>query len=250
MPMQNWIIPNWPAPAGVRSLFTTRTGGVSRDENGAYASMTLGAHVNDDPENVMRNRALLRAHLPAEPKWLKQVHGTDPIWLERATAANPEGDAVYSRKSETVCAIMVADCLPVFLCDKAGTVVAIAHAGWRGLAGGVIEKTIEAMQAEHGSLLAWLGPAIGPRYFEVGADVYDAFMQHDIRAEKAFVAKSDPREKKWLADIFLLARQRLMENNVTAIYGGGVCTYSDPRRFYSYRRDGETGRMAALIWLE
>ncbi len=250
MPMQNWIIPNWPAPAGVRSLFTTRTGGVSRDENGAYASMNLGAHVNDAPENVARNRALLREHLPAEPKWLKQVHGTDPIWLERTKAVNPEGDAVYSRKSETVCAIMVADCLPVFLCDKAGTVVAIAHAGWRGLAGGVIEKTIEAMQAEHGSLLAWLGPAIGPRYFEVGADVYDAFMQHDARAEKAFVAKSDPREKKWLADIFLLARQRLMENNVTAIYGGGVCTYSDPRRFYSYRRDGETGRMAALIWLE
>lgn len=249
MPMYDWIIPNWPAPAHVKSLFTTRSGGVSHGENGIYASLNLGAHVNDNPIDVERNRVLLRAHLPAEPKWLKQVHGAVPVWIEHATAAIPEGDAVYSRKSGVVCAIMVADCLPVFLCDAAGTVVAIAHAGWRGLAGGIIERTIEAMQVERNNLLAWLGPAIGPTYFEVGADVYEAFVRHNPLADKAFVAASKQHEKKWFADIFLLARQRLMENGVTSIYGGGVCTYSNPQRFYSYRRDGETGRMAALIWL-
>ncbi|NBQ67704.1 MAG: peptidoglycan editing factor PgeF [Nitrosomonadaceae bacterium] len=247
--MNDWIIPDWPAPANVKALFTTRNGGVSRSENDVYASLNLGAHVNDDIAHVTRNRALLRRHLPNEPKWLKQVHGTSPVWIDHAEAATPEGDAVLSRKSGTVCAVMVADCLPVFLCDAAGTTVAIVHAGWRGLAGGIIEQSIAAMQVDQRKLMAWLGPAIGPDHFEVGKDVYDTFVQHDAQAAQAFAPRNSQHEKKWLADIFLLARQRLVSAGVTEIYGGGVCTYSDPARFFSYRRDGETGRMAALIWL-
>lgn len=248
--MNDWIIPDWPAPGNVKALFTTRNGGVSRGANGAYASLNLGAHVNDNLTDVECNRALLRHHLPGEPSWLKQVHGTLPIWIDQTTAVTPEGDAVLSRKQGTVCAVMVADCLPVFLCDTAGTTVGIVHAGWRGLAGGILEQSIAAMAVDHSKLMAWLGPAIGPDHFEVGADVYEAFVQQDAQAVQAFVPKNSSHEKKWLADIFLLARQRLTSIGITEIYGGGICTFSDPERFFSYRRDGETGRMAALIWLE
>lgn len=247
--MNDWIIPDWPAPVNVKALFTTRNGGVSRGANDVYASLNLGAHVNDDVAHVTCNRALLRRHLPNEPKWLKQVHGISPIWIDHAEAAVSEGDAVLSRKPGTVCAVMVADCLPVFLCDAAGTTVGIVHAGWRGLAGGIIEQSIAAMQVDQRKLMAWLGPAIGPDHFEVGEDVYDTFVRHDAQAAQAFAPKNSQHEKKWLADIFLLARQRLASAGITEIYGGGVCTYSDPARFFSYRRDGETGRMAALIWL-
>lgn len=247
---KDWIVPDWPAPDNVRALFTTRNGGVSSGTHGMYTSLNLGAHVNDKPENVTQNRALLRRHLPQEPKWLSQVHGTLPVQIEHAAAEIPEADAAFSRRQQTVCAVMVADCLPVLLCDQAGTGVGIAHAGWRGLAGGVIENTVEAMQMDPCRLMAWLGPAIGPGHFEVGAEVYEAFVQHDDRAQQAFQPKHSNGQAKWLADIFLLARQRLSNCGVTKIYGGGVCTYSDPARFYSYRRDGETGRMAALIWLE
>lgn len=218
--------------------------------NSVYASLNLGAHVNDNLVDVEHNRALLRRYLPSEPRWLKQVHGTLPVWIEHTTAAIPEGDAVLSRKQGSVCAVMVADCLPVFLCDTAGTTVGIVHAGWRGLAGGIIEQSITAMQVDPGKLMAWLGPAIGADHFEVGADVYEAFVNHDEQAMHAFVPKGIHREKKWLADIFLLARQRLTNAGITGIYGGGICTFSDTARFFSYRRDGETGRMAALIWLE
>ncbi|MBV6446839.1 peptidoglycan editing factor PgeF [Nitrosomonas sp.] len=248
--MHDWITPSWLAPANVKALFTTRSGGVSSGANGVYASLNLGAHVNDDPAHVIRNRALLRHHLPNEPKWLKQVHGNLPIWIDETEAETPQGDAVLSRTQGTVCAVMVADCLPVFLCDKAGVTVGIVHAGWRGLASGIIEQSVAAMQSDRGQLMAWLGPAIGPDRFEVGSDVYDAFVQHDAQAAQAFKSMGSAREKKWLADIFLLARQRLISCGVTEIYGGGICTYSDPARFFSYRRDGETGRMAALIWLE
>lgn len=248
--MHDWITPDWPAPANVKALFTTRSGGVSGGVNGVYASLNLGAHVNDDAAHVARNRALLRSHLPGEPKWLKQVHGTLPIWIDEAEAVTPEGDAVLSRTLGTVCAIMVADCLPVFICDKAGTTVGIVHAGWRGLVDGIIERSIAAMQVDYGQLMVWFGPAIGPDCFEVGSDVYDAFVQQDAQAAQAFKSRGRGREEKWLADIFLLARQRLNNVGVVEIYGGGVCTYSDPMRFFSYRRDGETGRMAALIWLE
>ena len=248
--MNDWIIPDWSAPGNVKALFTTRNGGVSRGTNGVYASLNLGAHVNDNLADVECNRALLRHHLPGEPSWLKQVHGTLPIWIDQTTAVTPEGDAALCRQQGTVCAVMIADCLPVFLCDTAGTTVGIVHAGWRGLAGGVIEKSIAAMAVDHNQLMAWLGPAIGPDHFEVGADVYEAFVQQDAQAVQAFVPKNSSHEKKWLADIFLLARQRLTSIGITEIYGGGICTFSDPERFFSYRRDGETGRMAALIWLE
>jgi YfiH family protein len=248
--MNDWIIPDWPAPGNVKALFTTRNGGVSRGANGAYDSLNLGVHVNDNLADVECNRTLLCRHLPGEPRWLKQVHGTLPIWIDQAATVIPEGDAVLSRTQGVICAVMVADCLPVFLCDAAGTTVGIVHAGWRGLAGGIIERSIAAMAVDHNKLMAWLGPAIGPDHFEVGADVYEAFVQQNAQAVQAFVPKNSNHEKKWLADIFLLARQRLTSIGITEIYGGGICTFSDPERFFSYRRDGETGRMAALIWLE
>lgn len=248
--MHDWIIPDWPSPGNVKALFTTRNGGVSGGIHGTYASLNLGAHVKDDAADVARNRALLRRCLPQEPRWLKQVHGTLPVWIDHADTATPQGDAVLSRTSGTVCAVMVADCLPVFFCDAAGTTVGIVHAGWRGLAGGIIEQSIAAMQVDPGKLMAWLGPAIGPEHFEVGADVFEAFVRHDEQAAHAFRPRNTHPGKKWLADIFLLARQRLVSSGITAIYGGGVCTFSDSARFFSYRRDGETGRMAGLIWLE
>ncbi len=245
-----WIIPDWPAPSNVKSLFTTRSGGVSGSINQAYVSFNLAMHVNDDCRDVERNRALLRQHLPASPLWLKQVHGTHPVVMENAQTEVPEGDAALSTTPGSVCAIMVADCLPVFLCDTAGSAVGIAHAGWRGLSGGIIERTIAAMERKSDELMAWLGPAIGPQHFEVGVDVYEAFVRHDAQAEHAFVPISGSGQQKWLVDIFLLACQRLAKQGVSRVYGGGICTFSDPERFFSYRRDGETGRMAALIWME
>lgn len=239
------ILPDWPAPPCVRALQTTRAGGVSV---GTYASLNLGGHVGDDPVAVAQNRALLRAKLPAEPVWLKQVHSNNVADADR-TLGVPYADASVARQAGTVCAVMTADCLPVLLCDEAGTVVGAAHAGWRGLAGGVVEATVKAMKVEPERLLVWLGPAIGPAAFEVGEEVRQAFMAHDTQAEKAFVP-NPANPQKWLADIFLLARQRLALLGVTRVYGGGLCTYSDAERFYSYRRDQATGRMATLIWLD
>ena len=261
------IIPDWPAPANVRALQTTRDGGVSV---GAYATLNLGDHVGDDPVAVARNRALLRATLPADPVWLKQVHGDIVADADR-TVGVPDADAAVARQPGKVCAVMTADCLPLLLCDEAGTVVAAAHAGWRGLAGGVVEATVKAMNVAPEQLLVWLGPAIGPQAFEVGEEVRQAFMAHDPQAAKAFVPcvgralaqrvglKADLQScsagdaesgvQKWLADIYLLARQRLAHLGVKRVYGGGLCTYTDTERFYSYRRDQATGRMASLIWL-
>lgn len=242
---ERWILPNWPAPPNVRAVQTTRAGGVSV---GPYASLNLGDHVGDDPVAVAQNRALLRAKLPAEPVWLKQVHGNGVADAASASGV-PEADASVARRAGAVCAVMTADCLPVLLCDEAGTVVAAAHAGWRGLAGGVVEATVKAMNVGPERLLAWLGPAIGPAAFEVGDEVRQAFMAHDTQAEKAFVP-NPANPQKWLADIFLLARQRLALLGVARVYGGGLCTYTDAERFYSYRRDQASGRMATLIWLE
>jgi len=238
----DWIVPDWPAPARVRSLITTRRGGVS---TGAHASFNLGLRADDDPRAVAANRAALREHLPQDPVWLKQVHGASAVRADAVTDS-PEADAAYTRRAETVCAVMVADCMPVLLCDTQASVVAIAHAGWRGLSAGVIENTIAAMGVKANDLLAFLGPAIGPAAFEVGADVRDAFLAADAAAAAAFTPH---REEKWLADLFLLGGQRLARAGVHRIYGGGLCTVSDPARFYSYRRDRTTGRMAALIWL-
>ncbi|UXY17128.1 peptidoglycan editing factor PgeF [Chitiniphilus purpureus] len=235
--------PDWPAPPTVRAWVTTRAGGVSQPP---FASLNLGDHVGDDPHAVSRNRALLRAHLPADPVWLTQVHG---IAVADATSVRPgaRADAVIARQAEAVCAILTADCLPVLLCDVRGSVVGAAHAGWRGLADGVIEATVAAMAVPPDALLAWLGPAIGPATFEVGDEVRARFVADQPVAEAAFRAAATPG--KWWADLYGLARLRLMRLGVRRIYGGNFCTASDEARFFSYRRDGVTGRMASLIWL-
>ena len=236
------IKPDWPAPANVRAVQTTRLGGVSE---APYDSLNLGTHVGDNPLHVAANRQRLSGILPSEPIWMDQVHGT-VVQNAALASCQPQADAAMARQVDTVCTVMTADCLPVLLCDQAGTVVAAAHAGWRGLSQGVIERTVEAMHAPADQLLAWLGPAIGPDAFEVGDDVHQAFISHDVQAAEAFVATEDG---KWLADIYLLARQRLAALGVTRIYGGEYCTFHDKARFFSYRRDGACGRMASMIWL-
>ncbi|HUX31734.1 MAG TPA: peptidoglycan editing factor PgeF [Thiobacillus sp.] len=222
---------------------TTRADGVSQ---APWTSLNLGDHVGDDPLCVAANRVRLRRQLPAEPGWLRQVHSARVVELGREP--NPEADASFTRESGQVCAVLTADCLPVLLCDRAGSVVAAAHAGWRGLAGGVLESTVAAMQVPPEGVLAWMGAAIGPQAFEVGDEVREAFVAQHPQAAAAFV--SQPTPGKWLADIYQLARIRLAHAGVQAIHGGGRCTFSEAESFYSYRRDGVTGRMAALIWLE
>jgi YfiH family protein len=237
----DFIIPYWPAPPGVHALQTTRSGGFSPSP---YDSLNLGDHVADDPVTVERNRSQLNAWLPSEPVWLEQVHGTHVV-LAESTGCRPAADACISRRKNSVCVVMTADCLPVLLCDEAGSVVGVAHAGWRGLVSGVIEATVGAMQVPGESLMAWLGPAIGPRAFEVGGEVREAFLRHEPAAAAAFA----PTSGKYLADLTLLARQRLSALGIQRIYGGDCCTYTDRERFFSYRRDGKTGRMGSFIWL-
>jgi YfiH family protein len=222
---------------------TTREGGVSV---APWSSFNLGDHVGDDPDHVASNRARLRQTVPAEPGWLRQVHSARVVELGRMS--NPEADAAFTQQRGQVCAVLTADCLPVLFCDRAGSVVAAAHAGWRGLASGVLEATVAAMQVPPGEILAWMGAAIGPQAFEVGDEVRQIFVAQHPEAAVAFVPHPTPG--KWLADIYQLARIRLNHAGVYAIYGGGRCTFSETDSFYSYRRDGVTGRMAALIWLE
>jgi hypothetical protein len=244
--MNDWIVPDWPAPRKVRTLFTTRNGGTSI---GPYASLNLGDHVGDNPLNVEKNRRLLRHILPGEPMWLKQVHGTAAVDVDNDSCMAPcIGDGAFSRRAGNVCVVLVADCLPILLCDQAGTMVAAIHAGWRGMAEGVIERTLSETGVESTRVMAWLGPAIGPNHFEVGDEVRRAFMKDDAKATSAFFPHPH-NSAKWFADLFLLARQRLAKAGVDQIYGGGQCTFNDPTRFFSYRRDGITGRMAGLIWL-
>jgi purine-nucleoside/S-methyl-5'-thioadenosine phosphorylase / adenosine deaminase len=240
-PHPDWIIPRWPAPTNVRALITTRAGGVSQ---GPYASLNLGLRTGDDPRSVSTNRAQLEALLPQPPKWLRQVHGATVVEADSLTDA-PEADAGVARRPGTVCGVLVADCIPVLLADRAGTTVAIAHAGWRGLAAGVVENAVDRMAIEPRSLIAYLGPGIGPAAFEVGRDVRDAFVGRDTRSQAAFAPRA---AGKWLADLFLLARQSLQRAGVEDIHGGGLCTHSDAARFFSYRRERTTGRMAALVW--
>lgn len=240
-----FIIPHWPAPANVKALQTTRSGGISR---GPYDSLNLGEHVQDDPLAVAHNRQLLSPYLPSEPVWVNQVHGVEVIDAAKSGCLE-NADGAFTTQADVVCVTMTADCLPVLLCDKAGTVVAAVHAGWRGLCDGVIEAAIAKMLVEPADILAWLGPAIGPNAFEVGNDVREQFMQKDAQAISAFKSHGD----KWLCDIYTLAKQRLVSAGVKAIYGGSVneefCTYTDAERFFSFRRDNLTGRMASLIWL-
>jgi hypothetical protein len=242
----DWIVPSWPVPHGIRALVTTRAGGVSA---APYRSLNLGFATGDDPQCVQENRSRLAALLPQEPRWLKQVHGARVVEAE-AAHDRPEADASIARTAGTVCAVLVADCLPVLLADRAAGVVAAAHAGWRGLAAGVIDNTVAAMALEGvdaAHVIAYIGPGIGPRAFEVGDEVRAAYVRRDPGDAAAF---SPHAPGKWLADLPALARRALERCGVREIYGGELCTYSDPLRFYSYRRDGETGRMAALVWRE
>lgn len=239
------ILPQWPQPESVRSCSTTRQGGVSLPP---YASLNLGSHVADSPEHVAinRQRIIEIASLPAAPHWLEQVHSTDVARLTRQTPHHTlRADAAYTDEPGVVCAAMSADCLPVLFCSQAGDEVAAAHAGWRGLNAGILENTISAFRARPENIMAWFGPAIGPQQFEVGNEVREAFMASDPLAASAFT----PRGEKYLADIYLLARLRLQAVGVSHIFGGDCCTVSDPSQFFSYRRDGITGRLASLIWL-
>ncbi|MDI1302138.1 MAG: peptidoglycan editing factor PgeF [bacterium] len=243
---------DWPAPANIHAVVTTRSGGVSVSP---WDSLNLGAHVGDDPVHVAENRQLLQAALRKTdccetPQWLNQVHGTvvveaEPDAGKRALLA-PDADAVGTDKSGIPCVVMTADCLPVFFCDRKGSRVAVAHAGWRGLCDGVLEATLKTF-ADPADVLAWLGPAIGPEKFEVGEEVRAAFVAKDAAAVAAFVPGT--RAGHWLADIYALARLRLQEAGVGSVYGGGFCTVTDSERFFSYRRDGRTGRMASVIWI-
>jgi purine-nucleoside/S-methyl-5'-thioadenosine phosphorylase / adenosine deaminase len=244
MTSSDLIIPNWPAPNNIKAISTTRHGGYSL---APYAQLNLGSHVGDDPHLVEQNHEYITqsANLPEEPRWLDQVHGTTVInsqhWHQDIKA-----DAVFSQHTDHVCAVMTADCLPILLCNQQGNTVAAIHAGWRGLAAGIIEKTLQTFSCEPSEIMAWLGPSIGPSQFEVGLEVYELFVANDPIASEAFKIK-DPQH--YLADIYLLARQRLQENNVEKVFGGDFCTVSDEERFFSYRRDGITGRMASMIWI-
>lgn len=240
------IFPDWAAPPAVRAACTTRRGGVS---GGPWSGLNLGRGSGDDAAAVDENRRRLRQvlQLPAEPCWLRQVHG---VRVARMPADEPEPEADASRATAPgmVCVVQTADCLPVLFCDEAGTMVAAAHAGWRGLAGGVLERTVAALPAPPSRLLAWLGPAIGPEAFEVGEEVRAAFVQADGAAAAAF--RPGAGAGKHYADLWALARLRLARAGVERVSGGGLSTHADAQRFYSYRRDGVTGRMAALIWLD
>jgi len=238
----DFLVPDWPAPASVHAVMTTRRGGVSK---GPYASLNLAAHVGDDAQAVAENRRRIRESLalPCEPHWLDQAHGRSVALLP---GQGGSADAAVAFGPGPVCAVLVADCLPVFLASSTGDRVGLAHAGWRGLAAGVIEATVAALGTEPSELLAWLGPAIGPAAFEVGGEVREALVMAQPEAAADFRPGGRGR---FLADLPGLARRRLAACGLTRIHGGGSCTVADPARYYSYRRDGRTGRMAALIWL-
>ncbi len=240
--MSDWLIPDWPAPAGVKACVTTRAGGVSV---APFDSLNLGDHVEDSLEAVLENRRRLTDAFNIQPAWLRQVHGV--VVVEADPGRTAEADGSWTSTPGIACTSMTADCLPALFCNRAGTRVAAAHAGWRGLAAGVLEAAFESLDAEPGEVLVWLGPAIGPQAFEVGPEVREAFMQQLPETIEAFVPSQNPG--KFMADIYQLARLRLAARGVTAVYGGGFCTVTDPR-FYSYRRSPCTGRFASLIWLE
>ena len=243
--MSNFFIPDWPAPSHIKSIQTRRVGGNSE---GKYNSFNLATHVNDDINSVHLNRDLLNQYLPSAPYWLNQTHSVDVLNLPSSTL---NGDASYTREKSTVCVVQTADCLPLLVTNMDGTIVAAIHAGWRGLLNGVIEKTIEKISISPNELLVWLGPAISQKHFEVGFDVKNSFCEKHSEAEKAFHLISD---QKWLADIYALAKIRLHECGISQIYGGSIsdeyCTFANEVDYFSYRRDGVTGRMASLIWID
>jgi polyphenol oxidase len=250
------IFPDWPQPASVKAFFTTRVGGVSANTDLAdFASLNLGRSAGDTAEAIDENRRRVATLLPRPPKWLNQVHGNRVVIADDVInlAEDVKADAIATSTPNLPCAIMVADCLPVLFCDDAGQHVAAAHAGWRGLAAGVLENTVAAMPVPPASIMAWLGPAIGPTAFEVGDDVRDAFVSSDRAAASCFAPCGNNHPNKFMADIYSLARLRLARAGVTRVFGGGFCTVNDASRFFSYRREGKigrkSGRMAGLIWL-
>ena len=240
----DWITPEWPAPARVRAVSTTRRGGMSR---GVFSSLNLGAHVGDDATAVAENRRRLISALGLQDGliWLEQVHGKEVARLTSGMVKT-RADAAVTERPRTACVVMTADCLPVLICDRVGSRIAAAHAGWRGLNAGILEATVAAMGAGASELMAWLGPAIGPRAYEVGDELRRVFIEHDPEATKAFIPGRSAG--KWWCDLYELARQRLQSVGLSAIYGGRFCTYTDSERFFSFRRDGECGRMATLIY--
>ncbi|MFG0670686.1 peptidoglycan editing factor PgeF [Pseudomonas fulva] len=238
---QSLLTPDWPAPASVRACVTTRQGGVSLPP---FDTFNLGDHVGDEPAAVAQNRLRLSGEFDIQPAWLKQVHGLAVADADPSRVV--EADASWTNRPGIACTVMTADCLPVLFCDQAGTQVAAAHAGWRGLAGGVLEATLDRLNVPPAQVLVWLGPAIGPQAFEVGLEVRDAFTAVHPEAARAFV--DGERPGKLMADIYALARIRLAARGVTAVYGGGLCTVSD-ERFFSYRRTPQGGRFASLVWL-
>jgi YfiH family protein len=237
------IYPDWPAPARVKAVSSTRLGGFSQPP---WEGLNLGDHVGDDPSAVTANRQQLiqSSGMPGSPCWLQQVHGDRLVSASRQIC---EADASITGEPGKVCVVMTADCLPLLMCNLQGNQVAAVHAGWRGLAAGVIEKTLDGFDCPPRDILVWLGPAIGPSAFEVGSEVRQAFIQQDKQAARAF---KPSRKDHWLADIYLLARLKLSRKGVRQVFGGNYCTYSDAQQFFSYRRDGQTGRMASLIWLQ
>lgn len=239
----DWITPDWPAPANVKAISTTRSGGISAVP---YDCLNLGDHVGDDPAVVKANRECLAEAMamPSAPAWLNQIHGTEVVTLPLSSLHVPDADAAFTQTKGEVCVVMTADCLPVLFCNEDGTQVAAAHAGWRGLVGGVLEQTLSHFD-DTSKVMAWLGPAIGPAAFEVGSEVREQFLAQDEGAGVAFTAHND----RWLADIYLLARRRLVAAGITRVYGGDLCTVSEPSRFFSYRRESVTGRQATCIWI-
>jgi len=236
----NLIRPDWPAPGNVRSFTTTRGGGCSQ---GNWHSLNLGMHCGDDSTKVLNNHETLERFLPASPQWLRQVHGIRAVEHPSVVDGELEADALLTHCDHQVCAVLTADCLPVFFCNDPGNCVAVAHAGWRGLAAGVLQATVAAMEEAPENIMAWLGPAIGPAVYEVGEDVRRAF---DDGTSGCFVKRGD----RWLFDLYGAARSTLIQSGIKRVYGGDFCTFSDAERFFSYRRDGTTGRMASVIWLE
>lgn len=239
-----WLRPDWDAPAHVRAFATTREGGVSEGE---YASMNLGFSSGDAADRVARNRAIVRGHLPADPPYLWQVHGAEVADLDRPLAADAKADASATSQPARIACVLTADCMPLLFCDESGRRVAAAHAGWRGMAAGVIENTVRAMGPDPATVRAWMGPAIGPDAFEVGPEVREAFLATDAGASEAFRPHGPG---KFMADLYALARRRLARAGVRRVHGGGFCTFHERERFFSYRRAQKSGRMGAFIWIE
>ncbi|MEG9530184.1 peptidoglycan editing factor PgeF [Mannheimia indoligenes] len=241
------IIPNWNIPKHIHAFTTVRTGGVSKPP---FDSFNLGDHVNDSPEDVAQNRALLveKFHLPQSPLFLTQTHSTRVLELPYS-GKDIEADAVYTNQPNQVCLVMTADCLPILFVSKDGKEIAAAHAGWRGLCDGVLEATVEKFQCPSNEISAWLGPAIGAKAFQVGKEVIEQFCAFDLRAEEAFI-QDNSTSGKFLGNLYQIATQRLNKLGITEISGGEYCTYTQEDLFFSYRRDKQTGRMATLIWKE